>query len=68
MALIRVTRCLANDPQRQDEAILNTAQIVMVYPDDQRPPRGTWVQLVTGEPVLVCMPFEDLWTFIQRET
>lgn len=67
MALIRVTSCKVEDNTTQD-VILNTQHIVMVYGDTHRPNRGSWVQLVTGEPVLICMTFEDLWTLIQRET
>src|SRR5687768_14646227 len=65
MALIRVTNCKVEDSTSQD-LILNTAHIVMVSPDQQK--RGSWVQLVTGEPVLVCLTFDEMWTLIQRET
>jgi hypothetical protein len=68
MALIRVTSCEVEDNVRQQEVIINTAHVVMVYPDNHKPARGVWVRLVTGEPILVCMSFDDLWTLIQRET
>lgn len=67
MALIRVTSCRVEDNTHQD-VILNTAHIVVVSPDSHRPSRGAWVQLVTGEPLLVCLSFEEMWTLIQRET
>jgi hypothetical protein len=67
MALIRITSCEIEDNTEQD-VILNTAHIVMISGDTQKPSRGSWVQLVTGEPVLVCLSFEDIWTLIQRET
>jgi hypothetical protein len=67
MALIRVTSCKVEDNTDQD-VILNTAHIVMVAADSHKPSRGAWVQLVTGEPVLVCLTFEEMWTLIQRET
>jgi hypothetical protein len=68
MALIRVTSCKTEDDHQQHDVILNTAHVVMVYPDTQKPTERAWVQLVTGKPVLICMPFEDLWQLIQRET
>jgi hypothetical protein len=68
MALIRVTSCKMEDEKQQQDMILNTAHIVLVYPDSHKPPRGAWVQLVTGEPVLVCMTFDEVWMLIQRET
>ena len=68
MALIRVTSCKVEDNSLQQDVIMNTAHIVLVYADIQKPSSGVWVQLVTGEPVLVCMSFEDMWTLIQRET
>ena len=68
MALIRVTSCKMEDNKTQHDMILNTAHVVVVYPDTQRPSERAWVQLVTGKPVLVCMPFEDVWQLIQRET
>jgi hypothetical protein len=67
MALIRVTSCKVED-NTQHEIILNTAHIVTVSSDSHKPARGSWVQLVTGEPVLVCLSFEEMWTLIQRET
>ena len=67
MALIRVSSCKVEDNTTHD-LILNTAHIVTVAPDTHRPSRGSWVQLVTGEPVLVCLTFEEMWTLIQRET
>ena len=67
MALIRVTSCKVEDNTHQD-VILNTAHIVLVAADTQKPTRGSWVQLVTGEPILVCLSFDDMWTLIQRET
>ena len=67
MALIRVTSCKVEDDSSND-VILNTAHIVLVSPDTHKPCRGCWVQLVTGEPVLVCLTFEEMWTLIQRET
>ena len=67
MALIRITSCKVEDNTHHD-VILNTAHIVMVSADTHRPSRGAWVQLVTGEPVLVCLTFDELWTLIQRET
>jgi hypothetical protein len=68
MALIRVTNCRVEDNNKQHDVILNTAHIVMVYPDNHKPARGVWVQLVTGEPVLVCLSFDEIWMLIQRET
>jgi hypothetical protein len=68
MALIRVTSCKMEDDKHQHEIILNTAHIVFAYPDNHKPSRGAWVQLVTGEPILVCMTFEEVWMLIQRET
>ena len=68
MALIRVTSCKMGDDKVQHDMILNTAHIVFVSPDTHKPSRGAWVQLVTGEPVLICMTFEEVWTLIQRET
>lgn len=68
MALIRVTSCKVEDNNQAQDVILNTAHIVLVYPDTHKPSRGAWVQLVTGEPLLVCMSFDEVWTLIQRET
>ena len=68
MALIRVTSCKTEDDKMQHDMILNTAHIVMAYPDTKKPSRGTWVQLVTGEPILICMSFDEVWMLIQRET
>jgi len=68
MALIRVTSCKMEDDKTQHDVILNTAHVVLVYPDTQKPNRGAWVQLVTGEPLLICMTFEEVWMLIQRET
>ena len=68
MALIRVTSCKVEDNTAQQDMILNTAHIALVYPDNHKPARGVWVQLVTGEPVLVCLTFEEMWMLIQRET
>jgi hypothetical protein len=48
--------------------ILNTAHIVLISPDNHKPSRGSWVQLVTGEPLLVCLTFDEIWMLIQRET
>jgi hypothetical protein len=67
MALIRVTSCKVEDNMHQD-MILNTAHVVTVAPDNHKPCRGSWVQLVTGEPVLVCLSFDEMWTLIQRAT
>jgi len=67
MALIRVTSCKVEDNLHHD-VILNTAHIVVITHDTHKPNRGCWVQLVTGEPVLVCLSFDDMWTLIQRET
>lgn len=68
MALLRVTSCKVEDDAQQQDVILNTAHIVLVYPDSRKPARGVWVQLVTGEPILVCLTFDEMWTLIQRET
>lgn len=68
MALIRVTSCKVEDNTSQTDVIVNTAHIVLVYPDNHKPSRGVWVQLVTGEPVLVCLTFDEMWMLIQRET
>ncbi len=68
MALIRVTSCKMEDDKQQHDMILNTAHIVFVSPDTHKPCRGAWVQLITGEPVLVCMTFDEVWQLIQRET
>jgi len=68
MALIRITSCKLEETEKQHDIILNTAHIVMVYPDTHKPNRGCWVQLVTGEPVMVCMTFDETWMLIQRET
>jgi hypothetical protein len=68
MALIRVTSCKTEDDKLQHDVILNTAHVVLVYPDSQKPSERAWVQLVSGKPVLICMPFEDVWQLIQRET
>ena len=68
MALIRVTSCKVEDNSAQQDVILNTAHIVMAYADNHKPSRGVWVQLVGGEPVLVCLTFEEMWMLIQRET
>ena len=65
MALIRVTRSLEG---RNEEIILNTRHIVTAYSDPNNAQRGTFVQLVTGQPVLVKLTFDELWTLIQRET
>lgn len=67
MALIRVTRTYqSTGATREGEIILNTAQITFVHPDEHG--RGCWVQFAHGEPILVKLSFEELWTFIQRET
>jgi sulfatase maturation enzyme AslB (radical SAM superfamily) len=68
MALIRVTSCKGEDTSSQQDVILNTAHVVMVHADEHKPPRGVWVQFVGGEPVLVCLTFEEMWALIQRET
>ncbi len=68
MALIRVTSCKMEDDKTQHDVILNTVHIVLVYPDAKQPSRGAWVQLITGEPILICMSFEEVWMLIQRET
>lgn len=68
MALIRVTSCKMENDKEQHDVVLNTAHIVMVYPDAQQPSSRAWVQLTTGKPVSICMPFEDVWNLIQRET
>lgn len=68
MALIRVTSCKMEDDVQQHDVILNTAHVVLVYPDPQKPGGRAWVQLVTGKPILICMPFDDVWQLIQRET
>ena len=56
------------DDKTQHDVILNTAHVVLVYPDTHKPSRGAWVQLITGEPILICMSFDDVWQLIQRET
>ncbi|HEX7860759.1 MAG TPA: hypothetical protein VF773_10560 [Verrucomicrobiae bacterium] len=68
MALIRVTSCRMEDDKHEHDVIINTAHVVMVYPDAKKPARGAWVQLTTGEPLLVCMSFDEVWMLIQRET
>lgn len=67
MALIRVTRSYqSTGATREGEIILNTAQITFVHPDEHE--RGCVVQLVQGEPILIKLSFDELWTLIQRET
>lgn len=56
------------DDKHEHDVIINTAHVVMVYPDAKKPARGAWVQLTTGEPLLVCMSFDEVWMLIQRET
>jgi hypothetical protein len=56
------------DDKVQHDVILNTAHIVLIYPDTQKPKAAAWVQLVSGGPILICMPFEEVWMLIQRET
>ncbi len=69
MALIRVTRCYDRaNPIREEDLIVNTAHISLIYPDSHNPPRGVCVQMLNGEPLLVKMTFDDIWTLIQRET
>ncbi|MBI4659988.1 MAG: hypothetical protein HY735_14195 [Verrucomicrobia bacterium] len=69
MALIRVTRSYDKaNPAREEDLILNTAHISHIYPDFQSPARGVFVQMVNGEPLLIKMTFEEIWTLIQRET
>lgn len=68
MALIRVTSCKVEDNNHTQDVIVNTAHIVLVYSDTHKPSRGSWVQLVTGEPLLVCLTFDEMWQLIQRET
>ncbi|HYE33729.1 MAG TPA: hypothetical protein VEH27_20075 [Methylomirabilota bacterium] len=65
MALLRVTRSLEG---QNEEIILNTAHIVVAFPDRNNPARGSFVQMVTGTPILVKMTFDELWQLIQRET
>ena len=68
MALIRVTSCKVEDHTHTQDVILNTAHMVLVYRDNHEPSRGSWVQLVTGEPLLICLTFDEIWMLIQRET
>lgn len=70
MALIRVSgyHDLAAHPPREEDLILNTAHVIVAYPDSQKPARGTLVLTVHGDKILVNMPFEDFWLLIQRET
>lgn len=70
MALLRVSgyHDIAAQPQREEELILNTAHIMLAYPDTQSPARGTLVQLVHGDRVLVALTFEEFWMLVQRET
>jgi hypothetical protein len=51
---------------QNEEIILNTAHIVLVYPD--RNNRGSFVQMVSGQPILLKMTFDETWQLIQRET
>lgn len=68
MALIRVTRCNLQDKAREEDIVLNTRHIEFAYPENQSPCKGTWVQMVTGEPLLIRLDFEEFWMLIQRET
>ncbi|MBM3822057.1 MAG: hypothetical protein FJ404_04045 [Verrucomicrobia bacterium] len=70
MALLRVSgfHNIAAQPQREEELILNTAHIMLAYPDIQSPSRGTLVQLVHGDQILIAMKFDEFWTLVQRET
>ncbi|MGV3771304.1 MAG: hypothetical protein ACO1QB_00280 [Verrucomicrobiales bacterium] len=69
MSLIRVTRCQdIIDNINDGDVIINTSHIVMVNPDDHKPSRGVWVQMMNCEPILVRMNFEEIWTFLKRET
>lgn len=70
MALIRVSgyHDIAAQPEREEELILNTAHIMLAYPDSKNPSRGVLVQMVHGDHVLVNMTFEEFWMLIQRET
>jgi hypothetical protein len=69
MPLIRVTRCQdVVDNLNDGDVLINTNHIVMVTSDDHKPKRGVWVQMTNCEPILVRMTFEEIWTFLQRET
>ena len=70
MALIRVTGShnIAAHPEREEEIILNTAHVMLAYPDAKTPSRGTMVHMAHGDHVMVNMTFEDFWTLVQRET
>ena len=67
MALIRVTRVYdLLEGKREEEIILNTAHIALISQDPHQ--QGVWVQIAQGEPLLIKLSFEDIWTLIQRET
>lgn len=68
MAMIRVTRCVIQEKGREDEIVLNTTHIEFAYPDKETPCRGVWVQMVTNEPLLIRMTFDEFWQLMQRET
>lgn len=68
MALIRLTRWLPDENQRQENIIINTQHIVMACADIKDPPRGTWIHFAQGDSLLACMTFDEFWTFLQRET
>ena len=65
MALLRVCRSLEG---QTEEIILNTAHIAYVFPDRNNPSRGAFVQMVSGQPLLIRMSFDEMWELIQRET
>jgi hypothetical protein len=67
MALIRVTGShRVEDVGQEEDIILNTRNITVVYPDAQK--RGVWVRLTDGEPIFVRLSFDEMWMLIQRET
>jgi hypothetical protein len=69
MALLRVSGSIDGQAGHGEiDLILNTQHIVLASPDSQAPTTATLIHLANGIQVRIQLPFEEVWTLIQRET